>query len=217
TTGVWGSHLKVGAQVLHCTGVCAQLWCDLGILQLLEPHSRQGMSVAESRPVARLVFVWAVLLATCAPVAPPPQPEGTAARAGHALGVAVVLPPVIDTLPYFTNNPAKTAFDEGNPARTLDLLKSEATTLPIRYLRAEAAWKAGRLDAASEELELLALHYAPMRDRILNDLGQVEEQRKLPLRAEAAYARVSSASFVFADARFALARLLKARGQFAAA
>src|SRR5581483_4590889 len=70
---------------------------------------------------------------------------------------------------------------------------------------------------ASEELELLALHYAPMRDRILNDLGQVEEQRKLPLRAEAAYARVSSASFVFADARFALARLLKARGQFAAA
>jgi soluble lytic murein transglycosylase len=170
--------------------------------------------------VVRCLPALALLLTTCVPVQPVPPPPGIAAQAAAALRMPVIPEPVIEVTPYFADGAtalARKALDEEAPARAIELLQTAGTSLPVRWLRAQALWKAGRLDAASEELELLSIHYTAMHDRCLFDLGQVDEQRRDAARAEAAYEKVSPSSYVFADARFALARLLRARGQFAQA
>ncbi len=131
------------------------------------------------------------------------------------------LAPLIETAPYFSEGPtqlAKMALDAGDPAKAIDLLR-DARHVAARALPARAGdvARGPSRRAASDELHLLAVHYTPMRDRCLFDAGQVDEARKQPLEAEVSYAQVSSVSAVFADARFAMSRLLKVRGQFVAA
>lgn len=114
---------------------------------------------------------------------------------------------------------ARNAMAKGDLKQALALLSPLPPAPHVRYLRAIAAARLGgnHLGPASEELELLSVNYPPLADRAAYEGGLVYEQRQLPGEALALYAKVSDASYVFAPARTAMARLEKARGNYKAA
>src|SRR5262245_8074200 len=119
------------------------------------------MSVAARWRVAQWLRLSVLILGGCAPVTMPQPPGGTAAHAAAIARLPPPPPPIIDVAPYFAEGAtaaANAALEAGEPARALILLKAAGSALPVRYLRAQALWRAGRLDAAAEELELLVVH-----------------------------------------------------------
>lgn len=109
---------------------------------------------------------------------------------------------------------AKQSIDRGEYAKALKLLAPLPPALHVRYLRATASAKLGRAGPASEELELLALHYPALADRCAWEAGLLYERRALPRQAIAMFARVSDGAFVFPEARIALARQLRGQRDF---
>src|SRR5439155_1366791 len=112
---------------------------------------------------------------------------------------------------------ARSALIAGDGAKAVKLLRGEGTSLPVRYLRARALWQAGRLDSAAEELELLAVHYAPMRDRCRYDAGLLHQQRGDLARADTYLSAVSPSSTQWADARQTLSQVRRAQHDWAGA
>ncbi len=93
----------------------------------------------------------------------------------------------------------------------------DPAALHERYLRAEALAEAGTLDAASDELELLARKSPELADRCAFQAGLLDERRGALHRAAALLAQVSDESFFASEARLALARVLRVDGRFAEA
>jgi len=108
---------------------------------------------------------------------------------------------------------AKLALDRSEPAKALATLAPLPAAPHVRYLRAIASAKLGRAGPASEELELLSLNYPALSDRCAWEAGLLYEQRQLTKKAMAMYGSVSDASWMYPDARQALSRLHKSRGQ----
>ncbi len=108
---------------------------------------------------------------------------------------------------------AKQSLDRGEPAKALVALAALPAAPHVRYLRAMASARLGRVGPASEELELLALNYPALSDRCAYQAGLLYEQRALPKKAIAMLESVSDASWVFPDARQALSRIHKSRGE----
>lgn len=118
-----------------------------------------------------------------------------------------------DLSSYFSDGvlaEAKASFDRGHYAVTREKLKDAGDAPPVRYLRALAAVR-GELHAeAAEEMASLADAYPAMRDRCLTHAGTAYEALKQYDRAAELLAQVPRGSKMYAEARLALFRSLKA-------
>lgn len=86
-----------------------------------------------------------------------------------------------------------------------------------RYGRAIEWWRAGQLGPASEELELLSLHYPQLAGRLSFEAATVYEQREAWARAATLYAAVPNDSAFAFEARVGQARALRNRGELSRA
>jgi soluble lytic murein transglycosylase len=117
-----------------------------------------------------------------------------------------------DLSPYFAQGSlqqAKAAFDLGQYTRTRELLQKEGNALPVRYLRALSAVRAGDNARAAEEMRSLAADYPALRDRCLTHAGvALEALGRFPEAAEM-FSQVPESSRLYADARLGLGRVLR--------
>jgi soluble lytic murein transglycosylase len=147
---------------------------------------------------------------TEAPPPPPPAPEPPRGR-----------PYTLEELaPYFAEGKlkqAREAFDAGHYTRARKLLEGQGDSLPVRYLRALSAVRAGDDATAAEEMAALAEAYRPLRDRCLTHAGVALEALGRHDEAAALLAQVPEGSRLYADARLALGRVLRKQKQLDAA
>src|SRR4051812_32092458 len=92
---------------------------------------------------------------------------------------------------------ARSALERGQPERALQLLAVLPPALHVRYLRAVATAKLGRLGPASEELELLAANYPALSDRCAYEAGVAFEQRGMRQKAIELLSSVGEGAWVF--------------------
>ncbi|HEX8435869.1 transglycosylase SLT domain-containing protein [Archangium sp.] len=117
-----------------------------------------------------------------------------------------------DLAPYFAEGKrkeAKQAFDKGFYTRARELLAKEGDSLPVRYLRALSAVRAGDDARAAAEMSALAEDYAPLRDRCLTHAGVALESLGRFPDAAVLLAQVREDSRLYPDARLALGRVLR--------
>ena len=137
---------------------------------------------------------------------PPPQaPAQPKIFKGRAYGLD-------DLAPYFAKGKlleAKQAFDKGFYVRARELLEKEGNSLPVRYLRALSAVRAGDDKRAAEEMTALAGDYPALRDRCLTHAGVALESLGRFSDAAVLLAQVPDSSRLYADARLALGRVLR--------
>jgi soluble lytic murein transglycosylase len=117
-----------------------------------------------------------------------------------------------DLEPYFAESPlreAKDAFDRGLYAKARTLLQDQGERVPVRYLRALAALRAGDHAKAAPELSALAKDYPAMRDRCLNHAGLAYEGLGLFEEAARHLSEVPEDSRLYPDARLGMARVLR--------
>jgi soluble lytic murein transglycosylase len=117
-----------------------------------------------------------------------------------------------DLSPYFGQGrllEAKQAFDKGLYVRARELLEKEGDSLPVRYLRALSAVRAGDDARAAEEMTALAGDYPALRDRCLTHAGVALESLGRFADAAVLLAQVPESSRLYADARLALGRVLR--------
>ncbi len=100
----------------------------------------------------------------------------------------------------------------GGPGQALD-----PAVVQARYLRARVLAGSGKLGAASEELELLAHKSPELADRCAYEAAGLYEKRGALRKASALYAAVSERSYFYSEARLALARVERLRGDLDAA
>ncbi|HEX8820677.1 MAG TPA: tetratricopeptide repeat protein, partial [Archangium sp.] len=139
------------------------------------------------------------------PDAPPPKPAEPRVFKGRNYGLD-------DLAPYFAQGKrkeAKEAFDKGFYTRARDLLEKEGDSLPVRYLRALSAVRAGDDARAAAEMTVLAEDYPALRDRCLTHAGVALESLGRFGDAGVLLAQVSEDSRLYADARLALGRVLR--------
>jgi soluble lytic murein transglycosylase len=139
------------------------------------------------------------------PDPPPPAPVQPRLFKGRAYGLD-------DLSPYFAEGKrkeAKEAFDKGFYTRARDLLGKEGNSLPVRYLRALSAVRAGDDKRAAEEMTALAEDYPELRDRCLTHAGVALESLGRFNDAAVLLAQVPDSSRLYADARLALGRVLR--------
>jgi soluble lytic murein transglycosylase len=120
-----------------------------------------------------------------------------------------------DFAPYFPSGPladAKRAFDLRQYRRARALFQGESA--PVRYLRALSAFHAGDTSAAALEFSSLSAEYPAMRDHCLYYAGRAFERKRNLNAAVNAYAEVSPGSTLFAEARFAMVRVLRRKWDF---
>jgi soluble lytic murein transglycosylase len=121
-----------------------------------------------------------------------------------------------DVAPFFRPGrlaEAKGAFDRGAYAEARTLLADAGDALPVRYLRALAALRAGQNALAAQEMSSLADDYAPMRDRCLTHAGTAYVQLEQWDRAAAVLSKVGRDSRLYPEARLALFRALRSAGK----
>jgi soluble lytic murein transglycosylase len=117
--------------------------------------------------------------------------------------------------PYFEEEPlaaAKAAFDKGAFSQARLLLADAGDALPVRYLRALAAVRAGDHQSAAPQMAALADDYPAMRDRCLWHAGAAYEGLRQFERAAELLAQVPADSRMYAEARLALFRSLRGMG-----
>ncbi|WNG37480.1 transglycosylase SLT domain-containing protein [Archangium minus] len=139
------------------------------------------------------------------PDGPPPAPAQPKIFKGRAYGLD-------DLAPYFGEGKlkeAKEAFDKGFYVRARELLEKEGDSLPVRYLRALSAVRAGDDKRAAEEMTALAGDYPALRDRCLTHAGVALESLGRFADAAVLLAQVPDSSRLYADARLALGRVLR--------
>ena len=120
-----------------------------------------------------------------------------------------------DLAPYFATGKAAEArlqFEQGRYAEARELLAGEGNGLPVRYLRAICALKAGLFEEAAAEMSVLAVDYAVLRDRCLFHAAQAFEEINQFGRAADKYGQVAQASNLHADAQLGLARVQRHLG-----
>jgi soluble lytic murein transglycosylase len=146
------------------------------------------------------------------PLFPPPQPMSLKPR--RLYGPA-------DLAPYFAEGPlaeAHAAFERAAYGRTLALTRgSGAESLPVRYLRAQAALRAREFTLAADELTELARSYPAVADRCLWGAAQAREALGQLDVATDLLGQVPAHSRMWVDARLSLARLLVQQKQRARA
>ncbi|QRN93278.1 transglycosylase SLT domain-containing protein [Archangium violaceum] len=139
------------------------------------------------------------------PDPPPPAPVQPRVFKGRSYGLD-------DLSPYFAEGKrkeAKEAFDKGFYTRARELLEKEGNSLPVRYLRALSAVRAGDDKRAAEEMTALAEDYPALRDRCLTHAGVALESLGRFSDAAVLLAQVPDSSRLYADARLALGRVLR--------
>jgi soluble lytic murein transglycosylase len=139
------------------------------------------------------------------PDAPPPKVAEPRIFKGRSYGLD-------DLAPYFAQGKrkeAKEAFDKGFYTRARELLEKEGDSLPVRYLRALSAVRAGDDAHAAAEMTALAEDYPALRDRCLTHAGVALESLGRFGDAAVLLAQVSEDSRLYPDARLALGRVLR--------
>jgi soluble lytic murein transglycosylase len=139
------------------------------------------------------------------PDPPPPAPAQPRLFKGRGYGLD-------DLSPYFGQGKlkeAKEAFDKGFYSRARELLEKEGGALPVRYLRALSAVRAGDDKRAAEEMTSLAEDYPALRDRCLTHAGVALESLGRFADSAVLLAQVPDSSRLYADARLALGRVLR--------
>ncbi|HYO66809.1 MAG TPA: transglycosylase SLT domain-containing protein [Archangium sp.] len=139
------------------------------------------------------------------PDPPPPAPVAPKIFKGRAYNVD-------DLSPYFAKGKlleAKQAFDKGFYVRARELLEKEGHSLPVRYLRALSAVRAGDDKRAAEEMSTLARDYPALADRCLTHAGVALESLGRFGDAALLLAQVPESSRLYPDARLALGRVLR--------
>jgi soluble lytic murein transglycosylase len=183
-----------------------------------QPHTENAPSEAQlsPRPDAEKVLMppgFVEVLNPAFPDAPPPPPAQPLLFKGRGYGLE-------DLSPYFAQGKlkeAKEAFDKGFYTRARELLAKEGDSLPVRYLRALSAVRAGDDARAAAEMTALAGDYPAVRDRCLTHAGVALESLGRFSDAAVLLAQVPEDSRLYADARLALGRVLrKARDSEAA-
>ncbi|GMU03406.1 tetratricopeptide repeat protein [Corallococcus caeni] len=122
-----------------------------------------------------------------------------------------------DLTPYFTDGKkrdAKDAFDKGQYTRARTLLEGEGDSLPVRYLRALSAVRAGDDKAAATEMAALANDYPALKDRCLTHAGVALESQGRLDDAAASFKQVPEGSRMYVDARLGLARVLRKKKDY---
>ncbi len=125
-----------------------------------------------------------------------------------------------DLAPYFAEGKkkeAKAAFDRGLYLKARELLEGEGSSLPVRYLRALSAVRAGDDVRAALEMGALAQDYPALRDRCLTHAGLALEGVGKFDEAAKALASVSEDSKLYVDSRLALGRVLRKKKDYAGA
>ncbi len=118
-----------------------------------------------------------------------------------------------DLAPYFADGKladARAELEAGRPARARALLADQGDAVPVRYLRAVAALRAGDDAAAAPEMEALVPLYPALADRCLTHAGLAREGLNDFAKAAELFAQVPDTSKLYADARLGLSRV-KAR------
>ncbi|WP_373691546.1 lytic transglycosylase domain-containing protein [Hyalangium versicolor] len=116
--------------------------------------------------------------------------------------------------PYFAEGTlaqARAEFSRYRYRRTRALLDKEEQTLPVRFLKAQAAFNLGDFATAADEFSALAEDYVPLRDHCLLRAAQAHETLRHLELAATQYRAVSAESTLYPDARFSLARVLERR------
>jgi soluble lytic murein transglycosylase len=165
-----------------------------------------------------------------AELAPPPETEKTSVSANLVTIPNPAFPappapaPKVDRgpefdasnfSPYFVtgNLPlAKLAYDEGQFTRAVELLEKEGDDAPVRYLRALALSRADQKPQAADLFEGLIADLPALTDRCLTHAAVLREDLGQLDRAAQLFAQVPSTSRLYPDARFGLARVLRAKG-----
>ncbi|MDC0707246.1 transglycosylase SLT domain-containing protein [Stigmatella sp. ncwal1] len=122
-----------------------------------------------------------------------------------------------DLSPYFAEGrkkEAKEAFDRGLYVRARALLHLEGDALPVRYLRALSAVRAGDDARAAEEMTALAEDYPALSDRCLTHAGMALEQLGRFEESAARLGRVPEDSKLYVDARLGMARVLRKKKDY---
>lgn len=122
-----------------------------------------------------------------------------------------------DLTPYFNDGKAKDAkdaFDKGQYTKARTLLEGAGDSLPVRYLRALSAVRAGDDKAAATEMAALANEYPALRDRCLTHAGVALESQGRLDDAAASYQLVPENSRMYVDARLGLARVLRKKKDY---
>ncbi|WP_041792477.1 transglycosylase SLT domain-containing protein [Stigmatella aurantiaca] len=122
-----------------------------------------------------------------------------------------------DLSPYFAEGrrkEAKEAFDRGLYVRARALLHLEGNALPVRYLRALSAVRAGDDARAAEEMTALAEDYPALSDRCFTHAGVALEQLGRFEESAALLGRVPEESKLYVDARLGMARVLRKKKDF---
>jgi soluble lytic murein transglycosylase len=120
-----------------------------------------------------------------------------------------------DLAPYFDApalQAAKQQFDRGRFQRARQLLADQGDAPPVRFLAALAAYRQGDFASAAAEFAALAPAYPALADQCELYAGKAGERLGKRSDALAHYARVRDPSSAFAEARFAMGRLLFKRG-----
>jgi soluble lytic murein transglycosylase len=123
-----------------------------------------------------------------------------------------------DFAPYFSSAPlaeAKRAFDRRQYRKARALFEGDG--LPVRYLRALSAFKAKDHASSASEFAALADEYPAMRDQCLYFAGLALERQGKLKPAIASYDAVNPRSSLYAEARFAMVRVLRRKWDFEAA
>ncbi len=143
-------------------------------------------------------------------VAEPPKKVEVEVPKGKAYGLA-------ELMPYFAEGKkkeAKAAFDRGLYLKSRELLANEGDSLPVRYLRALSAVRAGDDTRAAVEMASLAEDYPALRDRCLTHAGMALEDLGKFDEAAKRFAAVSEDSKLYVDARLALGRVLRKKKDY---
>jgi soluble lytic murein transglycosylase len=106
---------------------------------------------------------------------------------------------------------ARAQFDRGRYRKARALLSQEEQTLPVRFLKAQAAFNSQDFTAAAEEFAALAEEYVALRDHCLVRAALASEKLRRWEQAATHYRAVSVASPLYPEARFSLARVLERR------
>ncbi|MBU8897390.1 transglycosylase [Corallococcus sp. H22C18031201] len=125
-----------------------------------------------------------------------------------------------DLSPYFgtgKKKEARDAFDRGFYAKARALLEGEGNSVPVRYLRALSAVRAGDDKAAATEMTALAADYPALKDRCLTHAGVALESQGRYADAAALLSQVGPESRLYVDARLGLARVLRKKKDLAGA
>jgi len=120
-----------------------------------------------------------------------------------------------DLAPYFVTGKAaeaKLQFDQGHYAAARELLAEEGNGLPVRYLRAISALKAGLFEEAAAEMSVLAQEHGVLRDYCFFHSAQAFEELHQFSAAADKYRQVAPGSKLHADAQLGLARVLRHLG-----